>query len=114
MKKLLLLVTIILVLVSCKENNKIKVHLWHQMEPGKEPSLKKLILEFEKDNPNIEVITLHKGTEELRTGYQAATAFAGGGPELVYGPMDQIGSFEVMKLKNSDKCIIMPLENIFP
>jgi arabinogalactan oligomer/maltooligosaccharide transport system permease protein len=91
----------------------IKVHLWHQMEPQKEPSLKKLIAEFEQNNPNIQVIVLHKGTEELRTGFQAAAAFTGGGPELVYGPMDQIGPFEVMKLKNSEKSIIMPMEDLF-
>ncbi|MCD4819333.1 MAG: extracellular solute-binding protein [Candidatus Cloacimonetes bacterium] len=91
----------------------IRIHLWHQMEPQKEPSLKTLISEFERENPNIEIIALHKGTEELRTGYQAAAAFTGGGPELVYGPMDQVGPFEVMKLKKSDKSIIMPLEDLF-
>jgi len=95
------------------QSETLKIHLWHQMEPQKEPSLKALIQEFEKENPDIEVISLHKGTEELRTGYQAAAAFTGGGPEIVYGPMDQIGPFEVMKLKNSDKSIIMPLEDIF-
>ena len=91
----------------------VKIHLWHQMEPQKEPALKKLLTEFENANPDIQVIALHKGTEELRTGYQAAAAFTGGGPELVYGPMDQIGPFEVMKLKNSEKSIIMPLEELF-
>ena len=84
------------------------------MEPAKKPMLQKLCAEFEAENPEIQVIHLQKGTEELRTGFQAAAAFTGGGPEIVYGPMDQIGPFEVMKLKNSDKSIIMPLEDVFP
>jgi len=84
------------------------------MEPAKKPMLQKLCSEFEKNNPKIKVIHLQKGTEELRTGFQAAAAFTGGGPEVVYGPMDQIGPFEVMKLKGDKKSIIMPLEDVFP
>ncbi len=115
MKKIIILLFGLLFLFSCKSKKEITyVHLWHQMEPAKVPVLNSLIKTFEKEHPNIKVIPLHKGTEELRTGYQAATAFTGKGPELVYGPMDQIGPFEVMKLKNSNKSIIMPLENLFP
>ena len=115
MKKILILFVLVVLLFSCKKKNDVVViHLWHQMEPPKVPVLKSLIKTFEEQHPDIKVIPLHKGTEELRTGYQAATAFTGKGPELVYGPMDQIGPFEVMKLKNSDKSIIMPLENLFP
>ena len=115
MKRILILVVLLGLLFSCKKkNDTVVVHLWHQMEPAKVPVLNSLIKTFEAQNPDIKVIPLHKGTEELRTGYQAATAFTGKGPELVYGPMDQIGPFEVMKLKNSNKSIIMPLENLFP
>ena len=116
MRKVYLLLIILTILsFGCKkkETNIITVHLWHQMEPSKRPVLKELIKEFEAENPDIKVFTLQKGTEELRTGYQAAAAFTGGGPELVYGPMDQIGPFEVMKLKDSEQSIILPLENIF-
>ena len=113
MKKILFLFFALMLFFGCKEESTIKIHLWHQMEPAKEPLLKELIAEFEQNNPDVKVIVLHKGTEELRTGYQAAAAFSGGGPELVYGPSDNLGSFEVMKLKNSDKSIIMPLENLF-
>lgn len=117
MRKVYLLLIILTILLSfgCKkkETNIIKVHLLHQMEPAKRPVLKELIREFERKNSNIKVITLAKGTEELHTGYQAAAAFTGGGPELVYGPMDQIGPFEVMKLKDSEQSIILPLGNIF-
>ncbi|HHE37633.1 MAG TPA: hypothetical protein ENL20_03555, partial [Candidatus Cloacimonetes bacterium] len=113
MKKILIFIGLALLLLSCKKEDILKIHLWHQMEPAKEPLLKELVAEFIEKNPEIEVIVLHKGTEELRTGYQAAAAFTGGGPELVYGPSDNLGAFEVMKLKNSDKSIIMPLEDVF-
>ncbi|HEX37932.1 MAG TPA: extracellular solute-binding protein [Candidatus Cloacimonetes bacterium] len=112
----LFFLVIALCILGCERESqdKITVHLWHQMEPEKRPVLKQVIEEFEENNPDIAVVVLAKGTEELRTGYQAAAAFTGGGPELVYGPMDQIGSFEVMKRKNSDMSIIMPLENLYP
>jgi len=117
MKRIIMLCLILtLSILGCERESqdKITVHLWHQMEPEKRPVLKQVIEEFEKNNPDITVVVLAKGTEELRTGYQAAAAFTGGGPELVYGPMDQIGPFEVMKRKNSEKSIIMPLEDLFP
>ncbi len=115
MKKLVIVFILLISLFSCKnKKEQTVIHLWHQMEPAKTPVLNSLIKTFEQTHPDIKIVPLHKGTEELRTGYQAATAFTGKGPELVYGPMDQIGPFEVMKLKNSDKSIIMPLENLFP
>jgi len=115
MRKVAVFIFLIFILISCKqEENITKIHLWHQMEPAKRPLLKELCDDFEQNNPGTKVIHLQKGTEELRTGFQAAAAFTGGGPELVYGPMDQIGPFEVMKLKNSEKSIIRPLEDIFP
>jgi len=115
MRKLCIFLIFLTILFSgCKKKtNIITVHLWHQMEPAKRPVLKELIQKFEAENHNIKIITLQKGTEELRTDFQAAAAFTGGGPELVYGPMDQIGPFEAMKLKNSKQSIIQPLENLF-
>jgi maltose-binding protein MalE len=53
-------------------------------------------------NPGIGVEQVYKETEELRSGFIIA-AIAGQGPELVYGPSDMVGPFEVMG-------IIQPLE----
>ena len=119
MKRTILIFLILVIsfaFMGCEktEEGKTVVHLWHQMEPEKRPLLKQVIADFEQNNPDIEIVVLAKGTEELRTGYQAAAAFTGGGPELVYGPMDQIGSFEVMKEKNSDESIIKPIEDLYP
>ena len=56
-------------------------------------------------HPEVKVEQIYKETEELRSGFIVA-AIAGQGPDLVYGPSDQVGPFEVMG-------IIEPLENLF-
>jgi arabinogalactan oligomer/maltooligosaccharide transport system permease protein len=67
------------------------------MVPRDRVMLDQLVGEFEAANPEIEVRTLYKETEELRSGFQAA-ALAGIGPELIYGPSDVIGTFHTMGL----------------
>src|SRR5690606_10654257 len=71
------------------------VTLWHQMVPRDRVMLGELVAEFEAAHPDIDVRTLYKETEELRSGYQAA-ALAGIGPELIYGPSDVMGTFHTM------------------
>jgi maltose-binding protein MalE len=56
-------------------------------------------------HPEVRAEELFKETEELRSGFIIA-ALAGQGPEIVYGPSDQVGPFELMN-------IILPLETIF-
>jgi len=85
-----------LLLSGCAEpSDKRLVTLWHQMVPRDRVMLDRLVEEFEATHPEIEVRTLYKETEELRSGFQAA-ALAGIGPELVYGPSDVLGAFHAM------------------
>jgi maltose-binding protein MalE len=63
------------------------------------------IKQFMTLHPGIKVEQIFKETEELRSGFIVA-AIAGQGPDLVYGPADQVGPFEVMG-------IIAPLEGLF-
>jgi maltose-binding protein MalE len=56
-------------------------------------------------HPGITAEAIYKETEELRSGFIIA-AIAGQGPDLIYGPSDQVGPFQVMN-------IIRPLEDIF-
>lgn len=82
--------------IGCGERSeKRTVTLWHQMVPRDRVMLYQLVDEFEAANPNIDVRTLYKETEELRSGYQAA-ALAGIGPELIYGPSDVMGTYHTM------------------
>ncbi len=86
----------VLLVNGCAEpSEKRLVTLWHQMVPRDRVMLNQLVEEFEATHPEIEVRTLYKETEELRSGFQAA-ALAGIGPELVYGPSDVMGTFHAM------------------
>ncbi|TWU27774.1 Maltose transport system permease protein MalF [Bythopirellula polymerisocia] len=81
---------------GCSQNDpRRSVTLWHQMVPRDRVMLDKLVEEFEAAHPEIDVRTLYKETEELRSGFQTA-ALAGIGPELVYGPSDVLGTFHAM------------------
>lgn len=67
--------------------------------------LKELVDAYEKNNPNIKVQVTYRETEELRSAYQSA-AMGGSGPEIIYGPSDQVGPLATMG-------IIRPLEDLF-
>ncbi len=82
-----------------------RIVIWHQMRPADEDMMEQQIKQFTDSHPRISVELIFKETEELRSGFIVA-AIAGQGPDLVYGPADQVGPFEVMS-------IIKPLEGLF-
>lgn len=102
LKLFLFLCTVLFQSVSYAEQ--IRIQLWHQMIYGHRQVLSDVLRDFEKENPEIVVQETYRETEELRSSYQAA-AMGGSGPELVYGPSDQIGPFAAMK-------IIRPLDSL--
>lgn len=101
----LLLITAALLLSCSDGSDKIRVTLWHQMSVSEREVLAEAIDNFNTNQERIEVRAVFRETEELRSGYQAA-ALAGAGPDLVYGPSDQIGPFSTMG-------IIQPLNKHF-
>lgn len=82
----------------------VEIQLWEQMEPANQALVDELIATYMEENPMVTVVRTHYGTEELRTNFQTA-ALAGDGPDLVYGPDDNIGIFLVSEL-------IQPITNI--
>ncbi len=104
---ILLLIAFVPLLLNCSAKHDSKTHIliWHQMRVDEREVLQSQLEQFMRENPDIVVEQLYKETEELRSGYIIA-AIAGQGPDLVYGPSDQVGPFQVMD-------IIMPLENLF-
>lgn len=90
---------------SRKDDGKTKITIWHQMRVDEREVLQTQLNKFMKLHPDIRVEQLYKETEELRSGFIVA-AIAGQGPDLVYGPSDQVGPFQVMD-------IILPLDSIF-
>ena len=88
---------------SKKDPNHIVI--WHQMRVDERLILADQLKQFMAAHPGVVVEEIYKETEELRSGFIVA-AIAGQGPDLVYGPSDMVGPFEVMN-------IISPLEKLF-
>jgi maltose-binding protein MalE len=104
------LLWILLFLVPClpacqRERDPNHLVIWHQMRVDERLILEGQLARFMQANPGVRVEQVYKETEELRSGFIIA-AIAGQGPDLVYGPSDQVGPFEVMG-------IIKPLEDLF-
>jgi arabinogalactan oligomer/maltooligosaccharide transport system permease protein len=103
---LLLLPASILLLGGCREKpDPNRIVIWHQMRVDERLVLESQLKKFMELHPGITVEEIYKETEELRSGFIVA-AIAGQGPDLVYGPSDQVGPFQVMG-------IIDPLEPLF-
>ena len=97
---------IFFILLSCVWPKSITVlNIWHQMLYENRKILREVCDGYEKQNPNIKINLTYRETEELRSSYQAA-AMGGSGPELIYGPSDQVGPFSAMG-------IITPLNELF-
>jgi maltose-binding protein MalE len=95
----------VLLLVSCGGGGGPKpIVIWQQMDPPERERFVVNLEEFKKTHPDIEIEHLPFDTEQLRTQFQTAAA-AGGGPDLVFGPSDQIGPLSILKL-------IRPLEDV--
>jgi maltose-binding protein MalE len=103
---MLLLLAAVLAASGCtKRVDMNHIVIWHQMRVDERVILEDQMKKFMAQNPGVTVEAIYKETEELRSGFIIA-AIAGQGPDLVYGPSDQVGPFEVMG-------IIEPLEPLF-
>lgn len=101
----ILLLLVLFSITGCrKTDDRIEITLWHQMLYAERLVLAEVLADYEKANPDVKVTSLYRETEELRSGFQNS-ALAGSGPELVFGPSDQIGPFATMG-------IIRPLEDL--
>jgi len=83
---------------------KADIQIYSQKDPGLENLLKQQIDEFQAQHKTITVKVVHYETEQLRTNFQTA-AIAHSGPELVYGPNDNIGPWVTLK-------ILQPIDNV--
>jgi arabinogalactan oligomer/maltooligosaccharide transport system substrate-binding protein len=80
------------------------IQIYSQKDPGLEDLLKQQITNFQGLHKTITVKIVHYETEQLRTNFQTA-AIAHSGPELVYGPNDNIGPWVTLK-------IIQPIDTV--
>lgn len=102
----MLILSCCLAAFSCRpDEDHGRIVIWHQMRVDERIILERQIQAFMAETPGVRVEQIYKETEELRSGFIIA-AIAGQGPDLVYGPSDMVGPFEVME-------IIQPLEGLF-
>jgi len=93
-------------LAACTpERDPKRVVIWHQMRVDERVILEEQMKKYMSLHPDVHLEAIYKETEELRSGFIIA-AIAGQGPDLVYGPSDQVGPFQVMN-------IIRPMEPLF-
>lgn len=91
---------------SGSTSKEVKIVVWDQFEPKAMEVFDKAAKDFMQKNPNIKIERTHYKTEDLRSNYQNAV-MANSGPDIVYGPNDNIGVFATGKL-------IQPLDNFLP
>ncbi len=84
----------------------VQLTIWEQRDPQEKGVMEEVLRDYQAAHPNVQVSLVHYDTENLRTQYQTA-ALANGGPDLVYGPSDQVGPFSVLK-------IIQPMDDFLP
>ncbi len=94
-----------LLLMGCStQTDGVTLNIWHQMLYENREALREVCDTYEDAHPEIKINLTYRETEELRSNYQSA-AMGGSGPELIYGPSDQVGPFATMG-------IIQPLETL--
>ena len=98
-------VFIFFLLSACSHRSENHIVLWTQMQPAGREVLQSALDEFMTENPEIICEQLYFETEELRSNFQISV-LGGSGPDLVYGPADQVGPFVTMEL-------IHPLDSFY-
>ena len=95
----------IFIFFGCQSSNEITINIWHQMLYENRKALREVCDKYEESHTGININLIYRETEELRSNFQSA-ALGGSGPELIYGPSDQVGPFAIMG-------IIKPLDDLF-
>ena len=105
---LYLLCAVALFLTACNRDSDTRPHvlIWHQKIAGERDLFNEQIARFNSSHPDSVVETLYKENEDLRNLFVIA-AVAGQGPDIIYGPADNVGVFVTTQT-------IRPLDKVFP
>lgn len=87
-------------------DRRVHIRIWHQKIGGERDLFQEKIREYNREHPATLVESLYKENEELRNLYVIA-AVAGQGPDLIYGPSDNVGVFVTTQT-------ILPLDSVLP
>ena len=86
-------------------DSRARIVIWHQKIAGERDLFHEQVARFNASHPNIVVDTLYKENEELRNLFVIA-AVAGQGPDIIYGPADNVGVFVTTQT-------VLPLDKVF-
>ncbi|HEY1583461.1 MAG TPA: extracellular solute-binding protein [Chthoniobacterales bacterium] len=102
-----LLVGLFALCSACQRAPDTRTHIriWHQKIGGERDLFDEFVRRYNASHPDRVVETLYKENEELRNLYIIA-AVAGQGPDLIYGPADNVGVLVTTKT-------IRPLNDLF-
>ena len=94
-----------LAVAACGPRGAGDLVVWNTMRPEGRALLDSLLIQFGQTH-GVRCSQIYYEPEELRSNYQIAS-LGGSGPDLVYGPGDQVGPFSEMEL-------IASLEDLLP
>ena len=80
--------------------------VWVQMDPDEKTRFEKNLEAYRASHPDETIDVLTFDTETLRQQFQTQAA-AGAGPDVLFGPSDQVGPLSLVKL-------LRPLDTTFP
>lgn len=69
--------------------------IWEQMDPEERARFEANLETFRQTHPRVTIQHTPYETEQLRTQFQTA-ATAGSGPDLIFGPSDQVGPLSIL------------------
>lgn len=102
-----LLVLAALLLVGCEpEDDRVVIRIWHQKNDAERAYFNEAVKAYNAQHSDHYVEALYKETEELRNLYIVASV-GGKGPDLVYGPADNLSIFAVTES-------IQPIDAVLP
>ncbi|MCE9628222.1 MAG: extracellular solute-binding protein [Candidatus Eisenbacteria bacterium] len=108
-RRFLPLALLALSLASCggkKPAGPQEIVVWVQMDPEERTRLDANLADYGKTHPGLKLSAVSYDTENLRQQFQTAAA-GGAGPQLIFGPSDQVGPLSLLQL-------IKPLDETLP
>jgi maltose-binding protein MalE len=89
-----LLLAVVLGLVACTppHEDPNRVVIWHQKTGAERTFFEEVVDEYNRRHPTDRLVTLYREGEEMRNAFIIAAA-AGQGPDLVFGPADNVVLF---------------------
>ena len=85
----------LLLLNGCApEDDRVRIRIWHQKNDVERAFFEQKVEEYNANHPDRVIEQLYKETEELRNLFIIASA-GGRGPDLVYGPADNLSIFSL-------------------